>query len=63
MHLNLYFYWFALVGFYGISTIVDYLMPNSFYTSMLDTDDLLITIFNGPKLNFCAQLNVSSIAV
>ena len=24
--------WFGLVGFYGISTIVSYLMPNPFYT-------------------------------
>ena len=26
----------ALVGFYGISTIVGYLMPNSFYTYVLN---------------------------
>ena len=24
--------WFGLVWFYGIATIVDYLIPNSFYT-------------------------------
>ena len=24
--------WFGLVGFYGISTIVGYLMPNPLYT-------------------------------
>ena len=24
--------WFGLVGFYGISIIVGYLMPNPFYT-------------------------------
>ncbi len=27
---------FGLVGFYGISTIVGYLMPNSIYTYILD---------------------------
>ena len=34
---------FGLVGFYGISTIVDYLMPNPLYTYILDIYDLLIT--------------------
>ena len=27
---------YGLVGFYGISTIVDYLMPNPFYTCILN---------------------------
>ena len=27
---------FGLVGFYGMSTIVDYLMPNPFYTNILN---------------------------
>ena len=27
---------FGLVGFHGISTIVGYLMPNSFYTYILN---------------------------
>ena len=29
------------VGFYGISTIVVYLMPNPFYTYILDIYDLI----------------------
>ena len=29
-------YWFGLVWFYGISTLVSYLMPNSVYTYLLD---------------------------
>ena len=37
---SLYIYikdiWFGLVGFYGISTIVGYLMPNPFYTYILN---------------------------
>ena len=30
--LILYEFWFGWVGFYGISTIVGYLMPNPIYT-------------------------------
>ena len=32
---------FGLVGFYGISTIVGYLMPNPLYTYILDIYDLV----------------------
>ena len=32
---------FDLVGFYGISTIVGYLMPNPLYTYILNTYDLV----------------------
>ena len=36
--LNIYirYIWFSLVGFYGISTIVGYLMPNPIYTYILN---------------------------
>ena len=37
LHLNQ----FGLVGFYGISTIVGYLMPNPLYTYILDIYDLV----------------------
>ena len=33
--------WFGLIGFYGLSTIVDYLMPNPLYTYILDIYDLV----------------------
>ena len=33
--------WFGLVGFYGISTIAGYLMPNLVYTYILDIYDLV----------------------
>ena len=33
--------WFGLVGFYGISTIVGYLMLNPLYTYILNIYDLL----------------------
>ena len=32
---------FGLVGFYGISTIVGYLMPNHLYTYILNVYDLV----------------------
>ena len=32
----LYYIWFGLVGFYGISTIVGYLMPHPLYTYILN---------------------------
>ena len=34
-------FWRDLVGFYGISTIVGYLMPNPFYTYILNIYDLV----------------------
>ena len=33
--------WFGLVGFYGISTIVGHLMPNSLYTYILNIFELV----------------------
>ena len=33
--------WFGLVGFYGISTIVGYLMPNPLYTYISNIYDLV----------------------
>ena len=36
-----------MVGFYGISTIVGYLMPNSVYTYILNISDLFWLGFNG----------------
>ena len=34
--LNIRYIGFGLVGFYGMSTIVGYLMPNPLYTYILD---------------------------
>ena len=33
--------WFVLLGFYGISTMLGYLMPNMIYSSILDINVLL----------------------
>ena len=35
LYIYIKYIWFGLVGFYGISTIVGYLMPNSLYTYIL----------------------------
>ena len=37
--------WFVLVSFYGISTIVGYLMPNPLYTYILNIYDLFWLVF------------------
>ena len=53
---SLYIYtkyiWFGLVGFYGISTIVGYLMPNPFYTyiNIWFLNIFFDNIFNEPEL-------------
>ena len=36
LHIYIKYVWFGLIGFYCISTIVGYLMPNSVYTYILD---------------------------
>ena len=46
--------WVGLVGFYGISTIVGYLMPNHLYTSikyMIYKHILLMIFLNESELN------------
>ena len=40
LYIYIKYIWLGLVGFYGISTIVGYLMPNPFYTCILDIYDL-----------------------
>ena len=41
LHIYILYIYFGLVWFYGISTIVDYLKPNSLYTYILDTYHLI----------------------
>ena len=36
LYIYIRYIWFGLVGFYGISTIEGYLMPNPLYTYILD---------------------------
>ena len=41
LYIYIKYIWFGLVGFYGISTIVGYLMPNLLYTYILNIYDLV----------------------
>ena len=45
LYINIRYIWFGLVGFYGISTIVGYLMPNPLYTYILNIYDLVWLAF------------------
>ena len=35
-YIYIKYIWLGLIGFYGVSTIVGYLMPNPLYTYILD---------------------------
>ena len=41
LYIYIKYIWFGLVWFYGISTIVGYLMPNPLYTYILNIYDLV----------------------
>ena len=41
LYIYIRYIWFGLVGFYGISAIVGYLMPNPLYTYILNIYDLV----------------------
>ena len=41
LYIYIKYIWFGSVGFYGISTIVGYLMPNPLYTYILNILDLV----------------------
>ena len=43
LYIYIKYIWFGLVGFYGISTIVGYLMPNPLYTYILNIYGLVLT--------------------
>ena len=45
LYLYIEYTGFGLVGFYGISTIVGYLMPNSLYTNISNILDLVWLVF------------------
>ena len=38
--------WFGLVGFYGISTLVGYFMPNPLYTHISNIYDLVFGFYD-----------------
>ena len=41
LYIDIKYIWFSLVGFYGISAIVGYLIPNPLYTYILNIYDLV----------------------
>ena len=41
LYIYIKYLWFCLVGFYGISTIVGYLLPNPLYTYILNIYDFV----------------------
>ena len=41
LYIYIKYIWFELVGFYGISTFVGYLMPNPLYTYILNIYDFV----------------------
>ena len=56
LYIYIEYIWFGLVGFYGISTIVGYLMPNSVYTYILNIYDLVwLDLWH---INLCKLFNV-----
>ena len=52
--------WFGLVWFYGISTIVGYLMPNPLYTNILNIYDLVWFGWVLWHINHCRLFNAKS---
>ena len=51
LYIYIRYIWFGLVGFYGTSTIVGYLMPNPLYTSISNIFSkliLFVTFLNEP---------------
>ena len=58
LYIYIKYIWFGLVGFYGISTIVGYLMPNPLYTYILDIYDWFDWVLW--HINHCRLLNAKS---
>ena len=60
LYLYIRYIWFGLVGFYGISTIVGYWMPNPFYTYILNIYDLVWLGWVLWHINHCRLLIAKS---
>ena len=59
LYIYIKYIWFGLVGFYGVSTIVGYLMPNPLYTYILNIYDLVWLGFLW-HINHCRLFNAKS---
>ena len=57
-YIYIKYIWFVLVGFYGISTIISYLMPNPLYTYILDIYDLFW--LGSRHISHCRLFNAKS---
>ena len=58
LYIYIKYIWFSLVGFYGITTIVGYLMSNPLYTSISSLWTHLVNyILKQTRALFCKQLN------
>ena len=60
LYLYIKYVWFCLVGFYGISTIVGYLMPNPLYTYILNIYNLVWFGWVLWYINHCRLFNAKS---
>ena len=58
LYIYIKYIWFGLVGFYGISTIVGYLMLNPLYTYILNIYNLIW--FGLRHINYCGLFNAKS---
>ena len=61
LYIYIRYIWFGLVGLYGISTIVGYLMPNPLYTYILDIYDLVSFCLVLWHINRCRLFNAKSV--
>ena len=60
LYIYIKYIWFGLVWFYGISTIVGYLMPNPLYTYILNIYDLVWLGWVLWHINHCRLFNAKS---
>ena len=58
LYIYIKYIWFGLVGFYGISTIVGYLIPNPLYTYILNIYGLVWLVLW--HINHCRLFNAKS---
>ena len=58
LYIYIEYIWFGLVGFYGISTIVVYLMPNPLYMYTLNIYDLVWWVLW--HINYCRLFKAKS---
>ena len=60
LYIYIKYIWFGLVDFYGVSTVVGYLMPNPLYTYILNIYDLVWFGWVLWHINYCRLFNAKS---